>query len=59
MKISNVLGVTQAPPAEWSLERRQKYLDWTEEVVEGCRGANASLESFYDQILAEGRRVLN
>lgn len=57
-KISNVLGVTQAPPADWSLERRLEYLDWTEKVVEGCRGCNATLESFYDQVLAEGRQVL-
>ncbi|MEO8436483.1 MAG: HD domain-containing protein [Pyrinomonadaceae bacterium] len=57
-KISNVLGVTQAPPADWSLERRQEYLDWTEKVVAGCRGCNASLESFYDQILVEGRQTL-
>jgi guanosine-3',5'-bis(diphosphate) 3'-pyrophosphohydrolase len=58
-KISNVLGVTQAPPADWSLERRLEYLDWTEKVVEGCRGCNATLESFYDQVLAEGRQVLS
>jgi (p)ppGpp synthase/HD superfamily hydrolase len=58
-KISNVLGVTQAPPADWSLERRLEYLDWTEKVVEGCRGCNATLEGFYDQVLAEGRQVLS
>jgi (p)ppGpp synthase/HD superfamily hydrolase len=57
-KISNVLGVTQAPPSDWSLERRLEYLDWTEKVVEGCRGCNATLENFYDQVLAEGRQVL-
>lgn len=57
-KISNVLGVTQKPPADWSLERRQKYLAWTKEVVKGCRGCNAPLESFYDQILNQGLRVL-
>jgi (p)ppGpp synthase/HD superfamily hydrolase len=57
-KISNVLGVTQAPPADWPLERRLEYLDWTERVVAGCRGCNSALESFYDQALAEGRRVL-
>ena len=58
-KISNVLGVTQAPPADWPLERRLEYLDWTERVVAGCRGCNPKLESFYDQALAEGRRLLS
>ena len=57
-KISNVLGVTQAPPADWPLERRLEYLDWTERVVAGCRGCNSALESFYDHALAEGRRSL-
>lgn len=57
-KISNVLGVTLAPPANWSLQRRQEYLDWTEQVVAGCRGANPALENFYDRVLNEGRRVL-
>ncbi len=58
-KISNVLAVTKTPPADWPLERRRDYLDWTERVVAGCRGCNASLEGFYDQILDEGRRVLS
>ena len=57
-KISNVLGVSLSPPANWSLERKQEYLDWTEQVVEGCRGANPALEKFYEQVLNEGRRVL-
>ncbi len=58
-KISNVRGVTLAPPADWSLQRRQEYLDWTEQVVAGCRGSNPALENFYDEVLREGRKVLN
>ncbi len=54
-KICNVRDVTHSPPAEWSLERRQEYLDWTEEVVAGCRGTNEALERHYDRLLAEGR----
>jgi len=57
-KISNVLGVTLSPPANWPLARKREYLDWTEQVVQGCRGANPALEKFYDQVLREGRRVL-
>ena len=58
-KISNVQAVTQAPPADWSLERRCEYLDWTEQVVTGLRGCNQSLEYFYDQVLEYGRSVLD
>lgn len=57
-KISNVLGVTEAPPADWSLARRADYLDWTEKVVNGCRGSNPDLENHYDQVLQTGRQQL-
>ncbi len=57
-KICNVQDVTHAPPSDWSRERRVAYLDWTAEVVAGCRGANAALERHYDEVLAAGRKVL-
>ena len=57
-KICNVRDVTHAPPDGWSAERRREYLDWTAEVVSGCRGASAELERRYDSLLAEGRKVL-
>jgi guanosine-3',5'-bis(diphosphate) 3'-pyrophosphohydrolase len=57
-KICNVRDVTHAPPAGWSMRRRREYLDWTEQVVAGCRGANAALEAHYDRLLAEGRAAL-
>jgi (p)ppGpp synthase/HD superfamily hydrolase len=57
-KISNVRDVTHAPPTEWTLLRRQEYLDWTERVVSGCRGYNQALENLYDRTLAGGRQVL-
>jgi guanosine-3',5'-bis(diphosphate) 3'-pyrophosphohydrolase len=57
-KICNVRDVTHAPPAGWTVERRREYLDWTEQVVAGCRGANGALEAHYDRLLAEGRALL-
>jgi len=57
-KIANVRDVTAAPPADWNLDRRREYLDWTENVVRGCRGTNPGLEDYYDQVLREGRRAL-
>jgi (p)ppGpp synthase/HD superfamily hydrolase len=57
-KISNVRSVTLTPPAKWPLQRRQEYLDWTEQVIAGLRGSNPALENLYAELLAEGRRVL-
>jgi guanosine-3',5'-bis(diphosphate) 3'-pyrophosphohydrolase len=57
-KICNVRDVTHAPPDGWDVQRRREYLEWTEQVVEGCRGASASLERCYDQALREGRKAL-
>lgn len=57
-KISNIGSIIETPPTEWSLERKQEYFTWSERVVAGCRGSNAALERAYDEIVAEGRRVL-
>jgi (p)ppGpp synthase/HD superfamily hydrolase len=58
-KISNVQAVTKTPPVDWPMARRREYLDWAENVVAGLRGCNQSLESYYYQVLENGRRVLN
>lgn len=57
-KISNILGILHTPPAGWSLERRREYLDWSRQVIAGCRGYNTALEKLYDKIFTEGRRAL-
>jgi len=57
-KIANVRSVTHTPPAKWPRERRQEYLDWTEQVIAGVRGINPPLETLYFELLDKGRRVL-
>ena len=57
-KICNTRDVVENPPSDWSLQRRRDYLDWAERVVAGCRGTNAGLERYFDQVLSEGRDVL-
>jgi len=57
-KICNVRDVTNAPPGDWSLERRLKYLQWTYEVIEGCRGVNPPLDACYDAALYAGKQML-
>lgn len=53
-KICNVIDVTHRPPAKWSLQRRREYLDWSTQVVAGCRGANGALERRFEEVVAEG-----
>jgi (p)ppGpp synthase/HD superfamily hydrolase len=57
-KICNVQDILLTPPEDWSLERRQEYLLWTEKVVAGLRGANTELEHRYDELLVSGKRSL-
>jgi len=57
-KICNVRDISHAPPAGWTLPRRIEYLDWTQKVVDRCRGASADLERKYDKVLAESRDAL-
>ena len=57
-KISNVVDVTHNPPADWPVSRRREYFDWSAAVVEGCRGVNAALESYFDEMVARGREAI-
>jgi HD domain len=57
-KICNVTDVTDNPPADWSVERRRQYLDWTDQVIAGCRGTNKWLEQRYDKELGRARTKL-
>jgi (p)ppGpp synthase/HD superfamily hydrolase len=54
-KTSNITDITRIPPPSWSLERKVKYLDWAEQVVQGLRGQNKELDAFFDRRLREAR----
>jgi guanosine-3',5'-bis(diphosphate) 3'-pyrophosphohydrolase len=54
-KISNITDISNSPPADWPVERRLEYIDWGVSVVEGLRGANAQLESHFDQLVDRAR----
>jgi guanosine-3',5'-bis(diphosphate) 3'-pyrophosphohydrolase len=55
-KICNVYDLIHSTPKDWSLQRCIDYLDWSEQVVAGLRGANFTLEVRYDGVLAEARK---
>ncbi len=57
-KTCNVHDIAYSPPCDWSLERRQEYLDWTAKVVAGLRGINLALETHYDVTLSHARAIL-
>jgi guanosine-3',5'-bis(diphosphate) 3'-pyrophosphohydrolase len=50
-KISNIRDVTENPPHNWTDKRRMEYVEWGEKVVAGLRGANESLEIYFDEIV--------
>lgn len=47
-KTCNLRDIDAIPPASWDLARKQKYFDWSAEVVAGMRGTNAALEAAFD-----------
>lgn len=47
-KTSNLRGLVESPPKDWSAERLSDYVDWAEQVVKSCRGLNARLEAGFD-----------
>ncbi len=51
-KTSNLRSMAVSPPKGWPAERRADYLDWAQQVVAGCRGANPWLESEFDAAAA-------
>jgi len=58
-KICNIYDIShQAPPRGWSVERKQAYLNWSKQVVDGLRGCNPKLEAYYDDLLERGQRIL-
>ena len=57
-KISNIRDVTNRPPAGWTLERRREYIDWGEAVAAGLKGANAALETCFNETVKRARREL-
>jgi guanosine-3',5'-bis(diphosphate) 3'-pyrophosphohydrolase len=57
-KICNIHDIITSPPSDWSLERKQEYLLWTEKVVAGLRGVSEKMETYYDDLLKDGKRLM-
>jgi guanosine-3',5'-bis(diphosphate) 3'-pyrophosphohydrolase len=57
-KTSNIRDIIDSPPRGWSLDRRRRYLDWAQAVIDGCQAVNPALEKLFRATLAEARGVL-
>jgi GTP diphosphokinase / guanosine-3',5'-bis(diphosphate) 3'-diphosphatase len=55
-KISNLRAVAASPPANWSVQRRKIYVDWSRQVAEGLRGVNKKLEEQFDEAATAAER---
>ncbi len=49
-KISNIRDIVAAPPVNWNIERRRRYVMWGCDVVDRIRGLNPGLERRFDKI---------
>jgi guanosine-3',5'-bis(diphosphate) 3'-pyrophosphohydrolase len=51
-KICNLRDLLRRPPANWSIERKREYFDWSKAVVDGIRGRHAGLSALFDRAYA-------
>jgi len=58
-KIVNCTDILRNPPFDWSLTRRQEYIQWAADVVFQIRGTNPPLEQAFDELFAEAEALLN
>jgi guanosine-3',5'-bis(diphosphate) 3'-pyrophosphohydrolase len=57
-RICNIRDILNSPPADWPLERRIEYLDWSCKVVSGCSGVNEKLDQAFDNALEQARAAI-
>lgn len=54
-KAANLNSILLTPPKDWSATRKREYFAWAGQVVAGCRGVNARIESVFDEYWAQGK----
>tara|TARA_B100001964_G_C14219254_1_gene594425 strand:+ start:1036 stop:1626 length:591 start_codon:yes stop_codon:yes gene_type:complete len=57
-KISNIKDVIYSPPSGWDKDRRKKYLDWAEAVINNCSNLNIPMGKHFADMLLSGRQAL-
>ena len=56
-KICNVRDITN-PLLDWDNAARFRYINWADEVVEGCRGVNPVLDAVFEETITKAKWVL-
>lgn len=56
-KISNIQDILTLP-LNWSERRKKQYFEWSEKVVEGCKGVNPKLDEAFKAILIEAKQAI-
>ena len=57
-KISNIRARIHSDPSAEERADLKDYTDWAEQVVAGCRGGNATLDSMFDDTVKLARSAL-
>ncbi|MEA3327944.1 MAG: HD domain-containing protein [Chloroflexota bacterium] len=58
-KLVNCRDILNSPPKEWTLERRQQYIQWAVDVLYRIRGTNIALEAAFDDTLTRAETQLD
>ena len=58
-KLVNCRDILHIPPRDWTLVRRQEYIQWAADVLAQIRGTNPPLEGAFDKLAAEAESKLN
>ncbi len=56
-KTCNVRDIIDTPPTDWPAERRQQYLVWAAQVVDGLRAASPALAAAFDAQLGRAAQL--
>ena len=56
-KISNLRGILDSPPADWSGERKQEYFEWAKRVVDGLSAPNEMLRAEFERLYRQSERL--
>lgn len=58
-KISNVRAILASPPADWSGERQQDYVEWAKQVVDGLSAPNLNLKAEFERVYQKAGNLLS
>jgi GTP diphosphokinase / guanosine-3',5'-bis(diphosphate) 3'-diphosphatase len=58
-KLVNCRDILHSPPTDWTLVRRQEYIQWAVDVLAQVRGTNAPLEAAFDKMAAQAEAELD